>query len=76
MLYEEPTWFRRRVLFIRTMRGGIFILKSCQLLSEVCEMLNPIGIPSYMQREVPYIVLFFKWKDMNSVLLQCAKFSA
>lgn len=34
-----------RRLLIRMTYSAIFILKSCLLLSDVCEMLNLMGIP-------------------------------
>lgn len=71
MLSEEPTWLPRRVLFIGTMHGGVFILESCQLPAKFMTCSTPL-VPSHRQRKEPSFILFFKWKDVNSVLARCA----
>lgn len=45
--------FLLRRLLTRMTYSAIFILKSCLLPSDVCQMLNLMGIPLDMQKKVP-----------------------
>lgn len=70
-----PVRLLKSVLFIRVTYNGIFILKSSRLPNDICEMLNPMGIPSERQMK-KYHKSFVLRKYMSYALMRCAKLSA